>query len=712
MNNHTIFRRTAAVLLLTALFIAHRAHAQHFLWTELAGPVGGSVRSMAKGVGILYTGMTYGSVYRSTNGGTSWERTASAPAPGRNVASLITTSGGDLFAATDDGSVYRSANQGDSWLQVRTSWEKKYSGFPTLAVGTDDQIFLGAEWGALYSSTDLGATWGTVNTIGDVTIIAPISSTEIYIGAITGWYRGTLYRSTDQGSSWDLVHTRTQSEAITGIVRIDGMLVVGTQKNGIIRSSDEGATWSASNNGFDDDLEVRRLLKLDSTSLVAIMSDGLHLSRDAGEGWTPLPWTTLHSSPNVFLSINDSILLVGNNGGGIARIELGLERLEEANEGLRAQEITSIMPLTEARIVAGTIAGDIYVSTDDGASWNRSSAPPQTGQSSRLARLSSGTLLSSSSPSLLRSTDNGASWSKSVLPEDILSEIEISPEDRAIVATQNHGFFTSSDNGITWRQMILQGTMRPSQPVQRMTFTATGRLVIATRGGGEGIFVADVIDDTLRFTSFAPLDLQALDIAPNGILYGTHALQGLVYSSDEGTTWLPFMTPPDSSFTTVLVTPSGDLIAGTKQGSIWLLPNGSAVWNRETTGLIGMPISALASDSNGNILAGTLGSGIFRSRIVLSAPDTDPLAQVRVLSTGPNPCRESFAVRFDLPQGGSVHITLTDVLGRPVSAPWSQEFPQGAHTTTLDMSSYPSGNYICQIIVGHSVLTKELTILR
>lgn len=711
MNYYTIFRRTAIAVLLAPLFTAYQTHAQQLLWTELAGPVGGSVRSMAKGEGILYAGMTYGSVFRSTDGGASWRRTASAPAPGRNVASLITTSGGDLFAATDDGSVYRSANRGDSWLQVRTSWEKQYSGFPTLAVGTDDQIFLGAEWGALYSSTDLGATW-TVNTISDVTIIAPISSTEIYIGATTGWYRGTLYRSTDQGSSWDLVHTRTQSEAITGIVRIDGMLIAGTQKNGIIRSSDEGATWSASNNGFNDDLDVRRLLKLDSTSLVALMSDGLYLSRDAGEGWTPLAWTASYSSPNVFLSINDSILLVGNNGGGIERIELGTERLEETNEGLHAQEITSIMPLTKARIVAGTIAGGIYVSTDDGASWNRSSAPPQARQSSRLARLSSGTLLSSSSSCLLRSTDNGASWSKSVLPEDILSEIEISPEDRAIVATQNHGYFTSSDDGTTWRQMILHGTLHPSQPVQGMTFTATGRLVIATRGGGEGIFVADLIDDTLRFTSFTPEYIQALDIAPNGILYGTHAVRGLVYSSDEGTTWLPFITPPDSSFTALLVTPAGDLVTGTKQGNIWVLPNGSAAWTRETTGLIGMPIAALVNDSRGDILAGTLGGGIFRSRISLSTPETDILPEVQLLSAGPNPCWETFALRFDLAHESHVRITLTDVLGRPVAAEWSQEFSQGAHTTTLDMSSFPSGNYLCRIVAGQSVLTKELTVLR
>src|SRR5262249_33015037 len=96
-------------------------------------------------------------VYRSTNGGTSWEATAVGLPSGKTIRSLISF-GAYTFAWTEGDGIYRSSDHGNSWTKtdVNNSLLVHQLVFAFCVKG--NALYAGADNG-IHKSTDGGATF-------------------------------------------------------------------------------------------------------------------------------------------------------------------------------------------------------------------------------------------------------------------------------------------------------------------------------------------------------------------------------------------------------------------------------------------------------------------------------------------------------------------------------------------------------------------------
>lgn len=306
----------------------------------------------------MYTGYYDIGMWRSLDGGTSWQScnhpsftgawtghggctVSIAPDPAR-AGVVFATMGEEADLAT----VVKSTSSG-----AASSWTAANSGLPSGFVyglsldrtspGTQRRLFV-TSGGDVYRSTDDGASWSMVfncNTCR-VTAVDRFDGNLVYTGG-----EGGLWRSTDGGATWNAmgpadfggangaalkevqwtgVHAITPDPSNTGRAYV---AAYGSGK-GIYRSSDRGGTWSKLRAG--DFFRGVTVNPSNSTELFATSSkaykaggsvggsDGVLRSTDSGQTWTSLndglAWP--FAGPIAVDWSNPSKLIVGSPGTG------------------------------------------------------------------------------------------------------------------------------------------------------------------------------------------------------------------------------------------------------------------------------------------------------------------------------------------------------------------------------------------------------------
>jgi len=138
-------------------------------------------------------------VFRSRDGGRSWEPAGRGLPGGEEVTLLRAVAPQTLLVLVDDAGLFRSADGGDSWTKVG-------SGLPGLAVreiaadpNEPARLFAAFEQG-LFRSADGGATWTRVEGAlaqEDVEAVAVAPDGKVYAGSFGG-----VFRSTDAGATF------------------------------------------------------------------------------------------------------------------------------------------------------------------------------------------------------------------------------------------------------------------------------------------------------------------------------------------------------------------------------------------------------------------------------------------------------------------------------------------------------------------------------
>lgn len=117
----------------------------------------------------MIAAMYEGSVYTSTNGGTSWNKSSIANDYGWNKAA-ISADGNKMFMCSE-GRLYLSTNKGSSWKELKLAGDDSYNwrvaamsndGSKLIAGISDDQ-----ENGRVYYSSDGGSAWNETQPLGN-----------------------------------------------------------------------------------------------------------------------------------------------------------------------------------------------------------------------------------------------------------------------------------------------------------------------------------------------------------------------------------------------------------------------------------------------------------------------------------------------------------------------------------------------------------------
>jgi len=215
---------------------------------------------------ILYLGTEPGEVFKSIDGGVSWECSSlSENFGGTNAIEIHPTNGNIVFVAGDKG-VYRSINGGQTWTLVLN--ESGFGATEILIHPTNDQIVFATSEKGLFRSVDGGTSWTQLFTqkCWDIKAKPGSNSTFYLVKNNPTLNQCEFFSSFDSGASWTIQtsgwYTSTDPARNDGGARLAvtpadpnrvyAYLIGESKPNdygfiGVYRSNDSGTTWTLPN---------------------------------------------------------------------------------------------------------------------------------------------------------------------------------------------------------------------------------------------------------------------------------------------------------------------------------------------------------------------------------------------------------------------------------------------------------------------------------
>lgn len=269
-------------------------------WESLGpGNIGGRTRVLVidpVDAQTLYAGATSGGIWKTINGGQSWQPLGdflaslavnalaldAKSSPTARVLYAGTGEGYLNFAARRGAGVFKSTDSGQSWRQLPATTTPEFAYVNDIVLSpTDSQVLYVSTRTGVWKSLDAGETWhailktdgsgGAASTLVetrqdtgalDLVIEADETSRQDILLVSSGSFRSDgVYRSIDSGATWSRVLTASNLGRVSmAIAPSDSsvMYALASRVSGLLqnvyRSTDHGATWEARIEGnFDPD---------------------------------------------------------------------------------------------------------------------------------------------------------------------------------------------------------------------------------------------------------------------------------------------------------------------------------------------------------------------------------------------------------------------------------------------------------------------------
>lgn len=209
-------------------------------WQEIASLEGADPMGWAASEGELLAGGHPG-LYRSTDGGTNFEKLAgSAAVPDVHA---LGGAGGVLYLASPQTGVMASTDGGRSWGPRNAEAGRSFMGTILVDPTDTDRLIAPDMAGALATSSDGGRTWQSLE--GPMGAMAatwnPANTDEIIAVGMQG-----AERSTDGGATWGPIQLPSDTSAV--VYSPDGQTLYAGVLSGeqavVYRSTDGGQAWT------------------------------------------------------------------------------------------------------------------------------------------------------------------------------------------------------------------------------------------------------------------------------------------------------------------------------------------------------------------------------------------------------------------------------------------------------------------------------------
>jgi hypothetical protein len=318
----------------------------------------------------------------------------------------------------------------------------------------------------------------------------------------------------------------------------------------------------------------------------------------------------------------------------VAPAQLTWERLP-APDGTWSIKCLSVDPAT-GDLYAGTInGGGIYVSTDNGVTWNpRSNGLPVNKSVTDIA-IAAGAAYATADK-IYKSTDAGGSWTEVAGSPGGMTNIHATSGGTLFAGSEitsgGQGIYKSTDAGATW---TLSSSGIPSyvifytyyRSVSAITSDASGNLYCSVNSGNAtteaGVYASTDGGANWTRTStglLAHVQVEAVKWSPEGKLYV--GVRNRFYSStDNGASWTQGDSIPMAStnyFHSIAVNAANDVFVATLSG-LYRGGSGGTGWTRIGESTLPTIVEDVAvGTASGTVLAGGLdvlgtGGGCFRS---------------------------------------------------------------------------------------------------
>jgi photosystem II stability/assembly factor-like uncharacterized protein len=302
--------------------------------------------------------------------------------------------------------VWHSSDSGEHWR--RSKMNVPFHAMPgeiqirNLAVSPHNphHLLAGSEAG-VYRSNDNGANWEMLDSPMDGTQIwsvawHPTDPDIIFVGTKPP----AVYRSTNGGKKFEKLSVDIAKECLAGAPKVTNIAVdprdprtvwMTVEIDGVYRSLDGGDTWkhlpALGDKPLNQDIHGFALSPGRQFKLLATTPDGIWTSTDEGESWS------LHGFPRfaerdtisycrgvALKPDNPDVIFVGNGDtipgrtGAIRRTKDGGATWDAAPLPVPPNSVIywlATHPADPNVVVANSLHGYVYTSTDAGESWNK-----------------------------------------------------------------------------------------------------------------------------------------------------------------------------------------------------------------------------------------------------------------------------------------------------------------------------------------------------
>ncbi len=603
------------------------------------------------------------------------------------------------------GVVYRTIDGGDSWEAIwrgdnlaRYIWiDPRDTDVIYISTGIFDREAANSDPATgtpggegILKTTDGGATWFRVNNglnnlyIGSL-FMHPENPDILLAGAGNNAYPsgGGIYLSADGGSHWK----RVGGEHITSVefTEVNPDVAYASGADAFYRSSDGGHTWQS-------------------------------FSRPGGWGWGPVGIRPGFPIDFQVDPRDPDRIFVNNYSGGNFLSENGGKTWETASKGYTGAQLHDIaVAPDDSRLVYAIGRSGPFRSLNGGEDWQGLAFPPAGFAEWNAVAINPEdpweVLISDEfEGSLLRSTDAGSTWTlvfqhpqaggDGVTDRHGFKAIEYAPSNPRIVyagmrkgrrsvdgdfpAEPSFGVYRSTDGGTTWQER--NDTHTAGLNINALVIDSLDPDTVYVTTYRDGIFKTTDGGETWQpvNSGLQDLDIRAIAIDPENpdTLYAGVENGGVYRSDDRAAHWRRCGSgmDPQANVRAIVVDPTNPTIvyAADLRTGVYRSTDRGDSFVRITDGLATRAVTAMAISSDGEVLyAATEGEGAFRLGKPPPGVAPAPSPVTATQPTTPTPDEPEEVDTAPLLMGPALPVVETDVA-------YSQDFEGSSHEWNLE----------------------------
>ena len=481
------------------------------------------------------------SLYESVDSGVSWQP---VPVPGLspNGVDSMVSDGTRLFLGTDT-AIYFALTPGTGW---QTAGVGIMSSVPAMR-RFGNRTYAAVADGSYWVTGDGGANWaGFTNplTRSFAWDIFETASGLILMSGSEG-----VYASDDGGLTWQLSSQGIAALQVRSLGASAAWVFAGTDNQGIFRSPDGGVNWEPVNTGLDA-ANSRTIydIVVSTAQVVIATGGGVYESTDSGLTWNRKLNPGINRAVQAIYA-DSGVWMAAVSGVGVRISSDGTDTwINPGNSGLDTDTSYSDLIRSGPNWVLATENGEVYVSADQGNSWQAHS--PGTGFILTHAFAEAdGVLYAAGTQGLWTSTDNGLSWSR--FNSGMQAFYDVLVANGLVYAFAETGVYVAETGGGQWVSYCAGMGQRPGQSL----WEGQGRIYAGAFDSG--VWYSDILD--------------ALPSASEGIT----VLEPLEVCEGDSPFLLDTYLPPGISGGTWLHDPSGRFDPATDTSGTYVYSLGS-----------------------------------------------------------------------------------------------------------------------------------------
>jgi photosystem II stability/assembly factor-like uncharacterized protein len=479
-----------------------------------------------------------------------------------------------------------------------------------------------------------------------------------------------------------------------------------SSQSGILRSTDNGETWTAVKKGFRVYASNNIVVNDNGDIIVGTWGWGIWKSADNGDTWTQQNTGLGHLYIKAMHISNTGVIFAGTNGGGIYRSDDDGESWIQVGLTAAGVKGLAISPLN-GNIFA--LVNGVSRSTDFGLTWEPINTGITYSDIRKIAIKLDGTIfiglgVNYANPSyfIYRSTDNGDNWVPAQTGVQTHEIAGLTIDDSGNVYVINYyGLYKSTNNGDSWFKI---GDLSGGN----LAINSAGDIFVTRNGGVDRKLANDTVwTNCIGAGSGSP---PVIFIANNGYIYTDYTK-----STDNGDTWTTNNFP--SFISSYAENSLGHLFIGTYnygQG-VYRSTNYAETWEQINTGLPIMDIRSVGIDDQDYLYAGSWGMSMFKTTTstLVSVEDIEFKPTTFYLDQNyPNPFNPSTKISWQSPAGSWQTLKVYNVLGNEIATLIDEYKPAGSYEITFDASALTSGVYFYRLQAGSFVQTRKMILMK